>query len=222
MTNYTYTYTDNTSTSTSIPLYYTSSNITVPQMNLATANLNGFYEIDPKAIAITEPVTQKDKKELSPIEKKIKEQKEINRKECGFVDIKEYVPNKVYEFSIFNGYSRAEKVKTVCDEEDEFNLETAFFLALAKKLYADFTPEGHLHKAKELAYSKYHTKKVKHGIKLFKLLKEKEEYDKLQEDLRKQQHEKYIAKKKRQKEKKKHDATLELYKTIKDAIEDAR
>ena len=76
--------------------------------------------------------------------------------------------------------------------------------------------------AKELSYDKAMIKRVKHGIKLFNLLKEKEEYDKLQEEKRKQQHEKYVAKKKKQKERKKEQADLRLYKTIKDAIEDAR
>lgn len=46
-----------------------------------------------------------------------------------FKTITEYVPNKVYGFTFYNG----QEIKTVCDEEDEFNLEFAFYLAIAKK-----------------------------------------------------------------------------------------
>lgn len=222
-------YTTNTSTPNYLPLG--TSTITIPQgsYTISTESITTDpyyipstikYPFNTNDLFIKEQTT-KQEEELSPIEKKIKEQIKINKKEYGFIDIKEYVPNKVYEFTI-KQYYITRKIKTICDEKDEFNLETAFFLALAKAMYLDFTPEGHLHKAKELTYSKYYTKIVKHGMKLFKLLKEKEEYDKLQEELRKQQHEKYVAKKKKQKEKKKQRANLELYKVIKDAIEDAR
>ena len=183
------------------------------------ANIIGSYITN--STSLISQSTCVNNEELSPIDKKIKEQIKINKKESGFINIKEYVPNKVYEFT-FIDYGNQIKIKTICDNTDTFDLETAFFLALAKRKYPRYTPEGHLYMAKELSYDKAMIKRVKHGIKLFNLLKEKEEYDKLQEEKRKQQHEKYVAKKKKQKERKKEQADLRLYKTIKDAIEDAR
>ena len=64
-------------------------------------------------------------------------------------DVKEHVLDKVYEFTFYDDT----KIKTICDEEDSFDLEYAFYLALAKKLYSDrYTFEGVIHKSYELQY----------------------------------------------------------------------
>lgn len=47
-----------------------------------------------------------------------------------FKTITEYVPNKVYGFTFNNG----QEIKTVCDEEDEFNLDFASILLLLRKI----------------------------------------------------------------------------------------
>lgn len=132
--------------------------------------------------------------------------------EPEFTYVKEYVPNKVYGFKINNDKNF---IKTVCDDSDEFNLEFAFFLALAKYLYSSsYTFEGVLEKARELSLQKKYVKIVKEGIKLFKLLKKEEEkkekYDKEQKQIRKNRN----AKAKRRRE-----AKLEKQKNlIKQAI----
>lgn len=165
-------------------------------------------------------------KELSPIEKKIKERIAQNKKNAGgiteyFTDIKEYVPNKVYEFTITTQYSCAKKIKTVCDENDEFSLEKAFFIALAKYYYQKtLTPEGIVKQAETMAYSYSYIKTVRDGMKLFKLLKEKEEYDIAEEERKKERHKKYIQKKKDRKEKLKREENNETYEIILKAIKE--
>ena len=157
-----------------------------------------------------------EEKELSPIDKKIKERIEKNKKldAICFLDIKEYVPNKVYEFTIRN-----RKIKTICDESDEFNLEKAFFIAIAKYYYGrTHTPEGVVRKAENCMLEKRYIKIVQGGMKLFNLLKEKEEYDKAEEERKKLRHQKYVQKKIERKAKKQN----ELYNVIKNAIEDAK
>lgn len=133
-------------------------------------------------------------------------------KEPTFTWVKEYVPNKVYGFKIDNS---KKIIKTVCDDSDEFNLEYAFFLAIAKHLYSStLTFEGVLEKARQLSYNKQYVKIVKDGIKLFKLLKNEEEkkqkYDKEQ---------KAIKKRRTEKKRRRHEARLEKQKElIKQAI----
>lgn len=75
-------------------------------------------------------------------------------------------------------------IKTICDEEDDFDFEFAFYIALAKKLYGkEYTPEGVFVKAKELSYQKKYVKLVKKGIKLyFKQLKEEEQKKKQEQE----------------------------------------
>lgn len=153
----------------------------------------------------------KKSEELSPIDKKIKKRLELNRKtgeKAGyyFTDVKEYVPNKVYGFTIrfYSSYSPYEKeIKTVCDESDTFSLKKAFFIALAKYEYkSSLTPEGIVKQAEIMQYNRTLIKTVENGIKLFKLLQEKKAYDKEQERLKKARHDKYVQKKKERKARK--------------------
>ena len=154
---------------------------------------------------------EKNSEELSPIDKKIQKRLELNRKTAEkagyyFTDVKEYVPNKVYGFTIrfYSSYSPYEKeIKTVCDESDTFSLEKAFFIALAKYEYkSSLTPEGIVKQAEMMQYNRAYIKTVENGMKLFKLLQEKKAYDKEQERLKKARHDKYVQKKKERKAKK--------------------
>lgn len=128
-----------------------------------------------------------------------------------FKNIKELVPEKVYEFTFYDGT----KIKTICDEYDLFNLEYAFYLALAKKLFSStYTFEGVLNQANQFKYQKYYAKLVKNGIKLFNKLQKERAKEKENEEIRKRQHKRYIRRKKEAKERKKN-AQIKL---IADAI----
>ena len=119
-----------------------------------------------------------------------------------FEYIKEIVPEKVYEFTFHDGA----KVKTIREEEDPFDLEYMFYLAIAKKLYSkDYTFDGVLYKAYQLDLEKKYVKAVKKGIKLFNKLKEEQSKQEEQKAIKKRQHEKYIKKKKAAKERKRKD-----------------
>lgn len=119
-----------------------------------------------------------------------------------FKDIKEIVPKKVYEFTFYDDT----KIKTVRDEEDIFDLEYMFSLALAKKLYSKkYTLEGVLFKACQIHLEKKYAKAIKKGIKLFNKLQEEKIKEKEKEAIKKRQHEKYIRKKKEAKQRKRKD-----------------
>lgn len=114
-------------------------------------------------------------------------------KHYQFQNIKEIVPEKVYEFRFADNH----KIKTVREKDDPFDFEYMFYLAIAKNLYSkEYTFEGVLAKAKELKYEKKYAKAVKDGIRLFKKLKEEEEKKKELDAIRKRQHIKYVNKKK--------------------------
>lgn len=116
-----------------------------------------------------------------------------------FKSVKEIVPEKVYEFT-FNDNT---KIKTVREENDPFDLEYMFYLALAKKLYSkDYTFEGVLMKTIELQFIKSTVKTVKKGIQIFKKAQEEKTKKEEQEAIKKRQHEKYIRKKKEAKARK--------------------
>ena len=161
-------------------------------------------------------------KQKSPMEKKIEERINNNKKinsSLYFTNIEEYVPYKVYEFTFGSG----KKVKTVCDESDEFSLRKAFFIAIAKRKYqSTLTPEGIVKKAEEMMYEKSYIKIVEGGIKLFKLLKEKEEWEKKEEEREKIKHDKYIQKKIERKNKQKEKENDELRKVIAEAIKESK
>ena len=119
-----------------------------------------------------------------------------------FKSVKEIVPEKVYEFT-FNDNT---KIKTIREENDPFNLEYMFYLALAKKLYSkDYTFEGVLMKAVELQFVKSTVKTVKKGIQIFKKAQEEKAKKEEQEAIKKRQHEKYIRKKKEAKARKRNN-----------------
>ena len=114
-----------------------------------------------------------------------------------FSSIKEYVPNKVYGFT----FNKGDTVKTICDESDNFDLEYAFYLALAKHFYKDeYTFEGILNKVQDLMYKKDCIKIVKRGMKLFEKQKEEKRQEQIKQDQIKSQKAKKIRKKQRKQE----------------------
>ena len=136
----------------------------------------------------------------------------INKVECLY-------PNKVYRFTFYNG----EVIKTVCDDEDIFNFEFAFYLAIAKFKYKHkYTLEGLLHKAKELSYEIYYVKEVEHAKKqYYKEQKEKREKEK-EEALRKERNRKRNEKRRLKNLKKQEKANENLINVIKEAINNTR
>lgn len=210
--------------------YYT---ITTPESQTWTTSTGSWIlnsALQPHKLTFDSGITiqikpdTKEKKEQSSIEKKIEEHLKRRKQEKNiyFKDIKEYVPGKVYEFTI-EGTTKTFKCKTICDDNDVFDLEMAFYLALMKYRYEkQLTPEGYFHYATLAKYEKADVKIVKNGLKLFKLLKEKEIYEKEQEELIKERHRKYVQKKKDRDRKRKEEANQGLYKIIREAIEDAK
>ena len=129
-----------------------------------------------------------------------------------FEHVKEIVPEKVYQFTFKNG----KKVKTVREENDPFDFEYMFYLAIAKNIYSkDYTFEGVLAKSYQLQYIKKFAKAVKDGIRLFKKLKEEEEKKKKLEFIKKRQHTKYVNKKKEAKLRKEDKQVKLIAKAIK-------
>lgn len=138
-----------------------------------------------------------------------------------FSNIKEYVSNKVYEFTLSKVTSPKEKIKTICDENDEFNLKFAFLLALVKyEFKGQYTPEGYVQKTFLVQYNKNYIKIVKYGMKLFELQKKEKEWEEEQKELEKERHRKYVEKKKRRDYRKKHEEDLRLTNAIKKAIKE--
>lgn len=137
----------------------------------------------------------------------------------SFKYIKEIVPNKVYSFTFADNTI----IKTVCDEEDVFDLEYAFYLALAKKCFSStYTFEGVLHQAKEIHYIKYYHKIVEKGMKLFKKI-QKEEAKKIeQEEIKKRQHERYIEKKKKRDRRQEQEFEDQIHDIILKAIQSSK
>ena len=136
----------------------------------------------------------------------------------SFKKIEELVPFKVYRFT----FNDNKVIKTVCSDEDTFNLEYAFYLALAKKIFSTtHTFEGVLHKADTLKYQKYYFNIVKQGIKLFNKQRLEEAKKLEEEEHKKEQHRKYVEKKKARKLKKQKERQDDLYTIIRAAIEEA-
>lgn len=81
-----------------------------------------------------------------------------------FLKVEQVCPGKVLKFYLSNG----QVIKTVCHENDNFSLEFAFFLALAKDRYQHLlTNEGIYRQIENMKYEKAVLKSVKNGIKLF-------------------------------------------------------
>lgn len=137
-----------TVTGTAFPEYTTVSTCTTP-IYITTANPSEIYanELNKAASLEFVPVKNIVKKEEKLDPRIVKINKEINelKKKTCFEYIKEYVPNKVYgfKFGVFND----KEYKTVCSDEDNFNLTFAFFLAIAKHVYVSYNTEGLMHKA---------------------------------------------------------------------------
>lgn len=132
-----------------------------------------------------------------------------------FKKIEELVPFKVYRFTFLDNTV----IKTVCANEDPFDLEYAFYLALAKKKFScSHTFEGVLYKADTLRYEKYYANLVKQGMKLFKKQQLEEAKRADEERLRKEQYRKYVAKKKARDERRAAQSQENLKEIIKEAI----
>lgn len=86
-------------------------------------------------------------------------------KDPKFIKVEILCPEKVMRFT----FDDKTVIKTICDEEDDFDFEFAFFIALAKKMYGkEYTSRGIFTKACELEVQKKYIKIVKKGIKVFK------------------------------------------------------
>ena len=158
----------------------------------------------------------KKEEKLDPRIVKINKEIEELKRKTSFSWIKEYVPNKVYGFKFG---IKDKEYKTICAEEDTFDLEFAFFLALAKWFSINnLTTEGYVNQAKQLSYNKNWIKDVKNGIKLFHKLQEKEALEEQIKAEKKHRHDKLVAKKIAKKEKRKN----EQYEIIRAAIEDSK
>lgn len=113
------------------------------------------------------------------------------------------------------------KIKSICCDEDEFDLKKGIYIALSKLLYGDkYTTEGVEEKAHELSLKKDNEKMVNKAIKdYYKKIKVKEETE------RKEEQEKLakLRRKKKNEERKrrrKEKAQNELKKLIKEATMD--
>lgn len=199
-----------TITGTTFPNYTTVSTTTTTPIDSYRDELNKAISL----IAPTETVKPKKGKIDPRLEKINKEIKELRNK-TWFYSIKEYVPNKVYGFTFPYSYQKNE-YKTICADEDEFNLEFAFFLAYAKYLNNnELTTEGYVDIARTLSYNKRNLKKVKNGIKLFYKLKERDAIEEQIKAEKKHRHDKLVQKKIEKRNRKKD----EQIKIIRTAIE---
>lgn len=127
---------------------------------------------------------------------------------------------KVVEVEFKYEYSTT-KVKSICCDEDEFDLKKGVYIAMSKLLYGDkYTTEGVEEKAHELSLKKDNEKMINKAIKDYhKKLKDKEEAE------RKEEQEKLakLRRKKKNEERKrrrKEKAQNELKKLIKEATMD--
>ena len=132
-----------------------------------------------------------------------------------FKEVIEHVPMKVYEFEFWDG----KHIKTIRQEGDPFDFDYAFYLAAAKHIWAkELTFEGVLRKADELRTCKKWVKRVKIAKREF-LKKEEAEFKAREEKARvKEQHKKYIEKKKRRDERRVAQANEGLKQVIMEAI----
>ena len=204
---------NSTTTSYSVPLnntitYATTSTGTNPYL----INPDCTIKLTPYTVSVQDVV--KDMEELKRKNNQpIKKPSEVS---CDdFKDVIEHVPNKVYEFIFYDN----KHIKTVCQEEDEFDFDYAFYLAAAKHIWSkELTFEGVLKKADELRTCKKWVKRVKIAKREFFKKKEEELKKEEQDRLKKEQHKKYIEKKRRRDEKLALKADDGLKKIIAEAI----
>lgn len=146
---------------------------------------------------------QKDKDYYDRI-KKITKKINFYRRKSGFIRIDEVVPSKVLDVEMEpkNPYGANFKCKMVCDERDEYSIEKALYLAIAKQLYAStYTPEGVERKTNELRYKKEYVKKVNAALKMLKLQKELKVEELLHEQVLEERKEKRWERKQKQMDK---------------------
>lgn len=195
-----------TITGTAIPNYTTVSTCTTP-IDSYRDELNKVISLIPQ----TETIKPK-KEKIDPRLEKINKEIEELRNKTWFYSIKEYVPFKVYGFTFPYSWQKNE-YKTICADEDEFNLEFAFFLAYAKYLNTNqLTTEGYVDIARTLSYNKNNLKKVKNGIKLFHKLQERDALEEQIKAEKKRRHDKLVQKKIEKKNRKK-DEQIKIIKT---------
>lgn len=132
-------------------------------------------------------VHPKDEDHLKRVEK-IQKKIDYYKRESGFEEIKEIVPEKILNIKIKEGVNTifGYEGKIVCDERDKFSMEYALYLALAKCDYGKkYTSEGIEKKAGELKFERCYVNKVEKAMKLLaameELEKENAEYEALLE-----------------------------------------
>ena len=138
-----------------------------------------------------------------------------------FKKVIERNPGRVYEF-IFQDDTH---IKTVCAEEDLewFDLEYAFYLALAKYLYGDqYTLAGVMSKIANLMCDKNYIKIVKKGMKIFKEDQKAEKELKAEKEKIKQIKRNHYLKNQRRKVAKKEKENENLKNIIKEAINESK
>ncbi len=142
-----------------------------------------------------------------------------NRDGDDFKKVIEHVPCKVYEFEFWDG----KHIKTICQEDDVFDFDFAFYLAAAKHIWGkELTLEGVLKKADELRTIKKWVKRVKVAKRRFFKNQEAELKAKEKTEQAKKQHKKYIEKKKRRDERRAAQAQDNLQRLITEAIKAAK
>lgn len=107
---------------------------------------------------------------------------------------------KVVEVEFKYGYETT-KIKSICCDEDEFDLKKGVYIALSKLLYGkEYTTEGVEEKAHELSLKKDNEKMVNKAIKeYYKKIKAKEEAKEKEKQKKKEE----LARKKKNEERKK-------------------
>lgn len=130
-------------------------------------------------------------------------------KDDAIMNIKIFKENKVVGITFYDGT----KIKTICSDNDEFSLEYACYLALAKKLYSkEYTFEGVLCKVNELQQIKIVNKMVTKAIKQY----HNEEKAKAKEEQKKKEEKEIKARRLEKKRKKKIEKRA---REIKDVME---
>ena len=133
-------------------------------------------------------------------------------KDDSIMNIKIFKENKVVGITFYDGT----KIKTVCSDNDEFSLEYACYLALAKKLYSkEYTFEGVLCKVNELQQIKIVNKMVTKAIKQYyneeKAKAEEKEKEKEEKEIKARRLEKKRKKKKNKQVKEIQEIINQLY-----------
>ena len=128
-----------------------------------------------------------------------------------FTKVEILCQQKVMRFTFADGHV----IKTICEDEKDFDFELAFYIALAKQFYGEFyTSEGIYYKAIDLMNLKPFVKMAKQGMKLYRDTIDAELERIYQESERQAQKEKQMQKKARRKEKAREKRITELTEAI--------